>query len=306
MGERLPTLVVLAGPTGGGKSAAALGLAREFGAEIINADAFQVYRGMEIGTAQPDERARGEIPHHLYGFQDPREGMSAASYAALADQAISDILARGRRALVVGGAGFYLRALLRGLFDAPPVDAKLRAELLARGEAEGGREALHEELSRVDPEAAARLPAADLYRVSRALEIYYQTGVAMSEHHRAHERPARYHYALLCIDPPAEELTRRQSGRVSAMFEAGWEAEVAGLLRAGVPLSAPGFRALGYRGIASLVLGERSRAEVIAEISREHKKYAKRQRTWLKREEGARFFSSGEEVRVPAAEFWGG
>lgn len=308
MSEKIPIpIVIIAGPTGAGKSSLALTLARRYDAEIINLDAFQIYRGMRIGTAQPTDEEQRLVPHWLYNFYDPSLSMSAAAYTILADQTIAEVSGRGKRVILVGGAGFYMRSLLLGLFAAPAVDEELRASLAKRAEAPGGKEALHQELSKVDPESAARLPVNDVYRVSRALEVFYQTGKALSAHHKEQARQPRYPFLLIGINPPKEQLSVWQIARIRAMFAAGWEYEVRELLRSGLSVDSPGFRALGYRAVAALVSGQGKREEVIEEIQKEHQQYAKRQRTWLRGEPSARLFASSNDTELEGAAraFWG-
>lgn len=299
--------MIVAGPTGAGKSALALELASRFGAELVNIDAFQIYRGMRIGTAQPSPEEQKRAPHWLYDFCDPRAGMSAAAFSLLVDKTVAEIAARGRPVVLVGGAGFYLRAVLYGLFEAPPVDAALRASLGARAQTAEGREALHRELAAVDPAAAARLPAADAYRVTRALEIFLQTGKPLSVHHQEHARGPRYRFTLVALDPPAEELAARQAARIEAMLREGWLDEVRALLAEGISDDAPGMKAIGYRALSGVLRGERTLAAARAEITKEHKAYAKRQRTWLRAERGVEWVSRGslEEVSGLAARVWG-
>lgn len=303
---RAPSLVLLAGPTASGKSALARELAQQHEAEIVNLDAFQLYRGMRIGTAQPSPEERAQVPHWLYDFCDPRQGMSAAAYAALADQTADEIFSRGKRVIFVGGTGFYLRALLYGLFEAPPVDEALRASLTERSLLPGGKEALHHELAQVDPESASRLPINDAYRVTRALEVFLQTGISLTEHHRAQQRGPRYRFLLLALDPPHEELAAKQARRLAVMMQAGWLEEVRALQEEGITESAPGCKAIGYRALFSVLRGEKTRAEAEAEILREHKAYAKRQRTWLRAEPGVRWFSSPQDpaLRLEVSSFW--
>ena len=305
MTAKIPILII-AGPTGSGKSALALVLAQKYQAEIVNMDAFQLYRGMRIGTAQPSDEEQRIVPHWLYGFQDPSVGMTAAGYAVLADQAIQEIHSRGRRVLLVGGTGFYMRALLYGLFEAPPIDEGLRKRLAERAATPEGREALALELSSIDPEAAARISKNDVYRINRALEVFYQSGKPLSAHHKEHQRPERYEHRILALEVEKLQLQERQQARVRSMFELGWEAEVRALLAAGVTAEAPGFRAIGYRSVAELVGGRKNREEVLAEVSKEHQQYAKRQRTWLRAEKQTESATLQETMSTltPSTKWW--
>ena len=305
MTTKLP-LLIIAGPTGSGKSALALKLATQHHAEIVNLDAFQIYRGMQIGTAQPSIEEQASVPHWLYGFQDPNVGMSAASYAAMADSIIQELHQRGRRILLVGGTGFYMRALLYGLFEAPPIDEGLRKRLAERATTTEGKEALFQELSSVDPEAAARISKNDIYRINRALEVFYQSGKPLSLHHKEHQRPERYEHRILALEVEKEALSQRQQTRARAMLEAGWEAEVRALLASGVTVASPGFRAIGYRSVSQLAMGVKNKEEVLAEVSREHQQYAKRQRTWLRAEKQVEYLSplTATADQTPAIKWW--
>ncbi len=187
-----PHLTVIAGPTASGKSALALGLAGRLGAELVSADSQQVYRRFDIGTAKPTADELARVPHHLVSCVEPGDEFSAARFQRLADEAIADIHARGKRVVVVGGTGLYLRVLLRGVVEAPGSDEALRAQWTALAEREGNA-ALHAQLAKVDPASAARLPVGDRVRVIRALEIHALTGIAASTHRERHAfAEARY------------------------------------------------------------------------------------------------------------------
>ena len=178
------------GPTGAGKSALAMEIAERLGAEIVNADARQIYRGMDIGTAKPSPEERARIPHHLIDVRSPAEPLDVAGFVTLARAAIGQIAARGHAALVVGGSGLYLRALRGGIFTGPPASPEIR-ERLARIAADRGIERLHERLRETDPEAASRIGHRDLYRIVRALEVFEITGEPISAHQRRHGFSAR-------------------------------------------------------------------------------------------------------------------
>jgi len=282
-----PFLTVIAGPTASGKTAAALRLARAQGAEIISADSQQVYRYFDIGTAKPFHDELSEVPHHLISVVDPLEPFSAREFQRRADAAISEIAARGRRVVVVGGTGLYLRALLHGLLDAPGANPELRAELEAQAAREG-RESVHRQLSLVDPDTAARLPVKDLVRVIRALEIHAATGRPASESRRDHAFAAkRYPFELLVLDPPREQLYEIINARTRAMYAAGLVEEVEALLARGYG-EAAAMRCVGYVQARAVVEGRMGLDEAIAATSQETRHYAKRQMTWFRKEPGAR------------------
>jgi tRNA dimethylallyltransferase len=282
-----PELVVIAGPTGAGKSALAVELAERVGAEIVSADSQSVYRHFDLGTAKPGADLLARVPHHLVSTVEPGEPFSAARWAALADQAIAGATARGRRVLVVGGTGLYVRVLLHGLTDSPP-DPEVRRGLEEEARALGP-EAMHRRLQAIDPEAAGPLAVGDVLRVIRALEIHATTG-ALPSRLRAQHRfaPARYPAQIWFLDPPREELERRLRERTRAMFAGGLLAEVERLVAAGYREAAP-MRSVGYRQALAVLEGRLDRVSAEAETFLETRRYAKRQRTWFRREPGTRF-----------------
>ncbi|MFO0580916.1 MAG: tRNA (adenosine(37)-N6)-dimethylallyltransferase MiaA [Anaeromyxobacter sp.] len=297
-------LVAIAGPTASGKTALAIALARRLDGELLNADSQAVYRGLEIGTAKPDAADRAAAPHHLLDLVDPGEGMDAARWASLADAAISEIAARGRLPIVVGGTGLYLRALLHGVVAAPGRDPALRARLEAEAAALG-RPALHARLAAVDPAAAARIGPNDLVRIVRALEIA-AGGRTQSELHAAHGFEAvRYDAAILALDPPRDELHRRIDARVVAMFDRGLLDEARALdarFGAALPPKLP----IGYAEAVAVVRGELDRAEAIRRVQAAHRRYAKRQLTWLRGERGVTWIAPPYDADALARRVAGG
>jgi tRNA dimethylallyltransferase len=281
------TLTVIAGPTAAGKSALSLEVAERTGAEIVSADSQAVYRHFDLGTAKPDAAALARVRHHLVSVVDPAERFSAAKFQGLADAAIRDAFARGRRVLVVGGTGLYIRVLLHGLSSGTP-DLELRARLEADA-TRLGPEAMHARLAAVDPTSARRIAVADTLRVVRALEIREVTGQPASTVQNAHGFfPIRYPYTLWFLDPPREALAKAIATRTKAMFAAGLVEEVAALVRRGYR-EAPAMASVGYRQALAVVEGRISLAEAEADTERQTRAYAKRQRTWFRREPGARF-----------------
>jgi tRNA dimethylallyltransferase len=284
---RLRFLAIL-GPTASGKSDLALALARRLGGEIVSCDSQQVYVGMDIGTAKPTPAERAEVPHHLLDLVRPDETFHAARWASLARAALADIAARGRLPIVVGGTGLYFRALTAGFFEAPPPDAAIRAR--HREEAERlGVEALHARLAGVDAEAAAAIGRRDLMRISRALEIYEQTGVPITALRRAAapspgDLPAPH---ALIFDPPQPELRARIEERARRMLDGGFEDEVRSLRAAGYGTAERPLPALGYAQVGALLDGACSRADAQAAIVAATVAYARRQRTWFRKEAAA-------------------
>jgi len=283
-----PSLLVLAGPTGAGKSQLAIELAECWGAEIVGADSQQVYRHFDIGTAKPPAKLLSRIPHHLISCLEPTEECTAARYVALADEAIADIHSRGKRAIVVGGTGLYLRALLHGLAALPPVDMLLRKRLEAWAE-EVGEEALHRRLGEIDAATAARLPRGDKLRAMRALEIFEQTGKPASAHWEEHNfQEERYIHHYIVLSPERHLLYEAINQRVEDMFEAGLLAEIKALVGMGFR-DTPAMRSVGYREGLEVVEGVLSEAQARQKMAQNTRHYAKRQLTWFRKEGGARW-----------------
>lgn len=287
-----PPLLIVLGATATGKSALGLALAEALGGEIVNADALQAYRGFDIGTAKPSPAERERIPHHLIDILDPRERWSAGEFARQARAAIAEIEARGRRPIVVGGSGLYLRALLEGISPIPPGDETVRAELRARLAAEG-LPALYAELERHDPVSHGRLMAGDTQRILRALEVSIVSGKALSEW--IAERPfggATLPALRIGLTLPRSVLYDGIAGRVARMVEQGWVAEVARRLDEGLDPELPPFQAIGYRQLVLHVRGQWSLAEAIEETVRATRRFAKRQETWFRREPSVTWFAA--------------
>jgi len=294
------------GPTACGKTSLSLSLALELGAEIISADAVAVYRGFDLGSAKPTPRERGLVRHHLIDLAEPEEDFTAARFAELAGRAVEEILARGSRVIVAGGSGLYLRALLGGLFQAPPVDKALRAELAAR--AEEDPQALHSRLALVDPRAAARLNPRDKVRVIRALEVFLQTGRPISAFQGKHRfQEQRFDHLKLGILVDRETLGERIARRTRLMFQAGLEEEVRALLEAGVDPGAKPMSSIGYKEALALVRGEIDQEEAVRRTIRETRRLAKRQMTWFRADEEVTWLPGDDpQAFLDAARaFWG-
>jgi tRNA dimethylallyltransferase len=264
-------IAVLAGPTASGKTDLAIEVAERLGAEIVSADSQQVYRHFDLGTAKPSAAQLARVPHHLISVVEPTDRMDAARYAEAASVAIAEILARGRRALVVGGTGLYLRALIHGVVPGPGRDEAYRAELEGRAEREG-RAALHAELERVDPASAARI------------EILRVTGRPASQVRAEHGfAEARFDAWGGLLLPPRAELYRRIDRRAEKMFELGLLEETRALADRGFA-NAPPMSSIGYAEARRVLSGEWTRAEAIAKLAQATRHYAKRQLTWFRKE----------------------
>jgi tRNA dimethylallyltransferase len=288
------TLIAVVGPTATGKSALGLDLAEAFGGEVVSCDSTAVYRGVDIGTDKLPLAERRGIPHHLIDVVDPTETYSAARFAVDAARAIEDIHARGRLPILVGGTGFYYRALVRGLFPGPERDEPLRARL-ERVADRRGVAALHRWTARVDPAAARRIQPRDRKRLVRALEVYLLTGRPLSGHF-GDTRSHLEGWAVVAIglNAPRAVLLERVARRVDAQFAAGVVAEVERLITQGVPPRAHALTGLVYRQVVELLEGVRGLDETRALIVRENMRYARRQLIWFRHEPGVRWLTPGD------------
>jgi len=276
-----PRPVYLVGPTGVGKSAAALALAERIPLEIVSADSMQVYRGLDILSAKPSRDDRARVPHHLVDILDVTQPFSAAAFRRLAQQAIVDIRRRKKLPLVVGGTGLYVKALADGIFDAPEAASETRNQLLAEAK-RSGPEQLHARLAEVDPEAAGRIAQHDVQRLVRALEVYETTGRPISAHQTEWDRPQPC--LMLCLRLPREELYRRIEARVDAMFDAGVVEEVERLVEAGIEQSPTAMQAIGIAELIGALRGKHSLDEAKRLIKTHTRRYAKRQLTWFRKD----------------------
>ncbi len=280
-GEHPLSLVVICGPTATGKTALALHLAEHCALEIISADSRQVYRGMDIGTAKATVEERTKVRHHLIDVVDPDEGFTASDFFLRGRAALKDIAGRGRLPLVVGGTGFYIEALLRGLVDAPGADPALRQEL-AEWELKQGPGSLHVRLQTVDPVMAARLTPLDQVRIIRALEVFYQSGQRLSDlqgRHAAVRSPFRV--LTIGLAPQRDWLYDRIDRRVDAMMQAGLLKETESLLARGYRSDLKALKTIGYRECVNHLAGDASLQDAITLIQRNSRRYAKRQLTWF-------------------------
>ncbi len=275
----------IVGPTGSGKTTLAMEVAERLGAEIVNADSRQLYSGMDIGTAKPSLEQRRRVPHHLIDVRRPDQPLDVAEFVALGRAAIIDIAHRGRRALVVGGSGFYLRALRGGIFSGPSASMEIRREF-EQIAAERGIPFLHDELMKIDPPAASRIQRNDLYRIVRALEVYRITGVPISVHQERHRFAEREFDTLtIAVEIPRKQLYEGIDARFDAMIAEGLVDEVRRLMVFGYSPERPPLRTIGYREVAAFVRGEITLAEAIDLAKRKTRQFAKRQLTWFTNEE---------------------
>lgn len=280
-------IVAITGPTASGKSQLGIQVALEIGGEIINCDSVQVYQEIQIATAKVPIVERHGVPHHLIDFVPPSINFTAADWARAATEKIQQIETRGNVAMLVGGTGFYLRALRRPFFPSPPTDEGLRARL-SRIREQHGPERLHKLLARFDEDEAAKLNARDWPRVQRAIEFCLQTGERISTQRPQREQPPPFadRIRIFALNPPREELYARINARTEQHFANGLVDEVRKLLAAGVLANSNALGAHGYRRVVEFLRGERELESAIEQTKLDVRHYAKRQLTWFRREQG--------------------
>jgi len=298
--NQLIPLPVVLGPTGSGKSALSLFIARAIGGEIVNCDSLQVYRGFDVGTAKLTALERQDVPHHLLDIAAPTELFTAGHYARLAEAALRGISGRGRTPILVGGTGFYLRGLLEGLSPGPARDDALRAGLQAREIRRPG--SIHRLLTRLDPASAARIHPNDKNKSMRALEVRVLQGAPVSAMFERGRLPLRGYLPIkIGLDPPRDLLYEKLNLRARRMFEEGIVEEVRRLLASGVPPEAKPFESLGYRQALQLINGTINEEQAVESTQQETRRYAKRQQTWFRKEHGVHWLQGfGDDPLIQA------
>ncbi len=292
-----PKIIVITGPTASGKTWLAVELAKRYNGEVVSADSMQIYRRMDIGTAKPTPEEMQGVPHHMIDVAGPEEDFSVARYVDMAAAAADGILTRGKLPILAGGTGLYIDSLLSGrTFAAFDENSPLRAELEGRYAREGGAVLLRE-LAQADPEAAARLHPNDGKRIVRALEVFLTTGKTITQHNKdTKAAPPRYSAVTLSLDfQRREDMWDRIDRRVDRMMEAGLAEEVRGLLDSGVPQRCTAMQAIGYKEMAAALLGDGDIRAAAEEIKLRSRQYAKRQRTWFRRNREAKTLLWGTE-----------
>ena len=301
MESKIHRLIVILGPTGVGKSAAAILLAQRFNGEIISCDSMQVYRGFDIGTDKPTPAQRRAVPHHLLDLVEPSTQFTAADFAREALAAIRLIEARRRIPFVVGGTGLYLRALLEGLFPGPGRNAALRARLEESARIEG-IERLHARLEGIDPVYARLIGRRDKTRIIRALEVFGLTQKPLTQHFLNTASPVTgFHLLKIGLQLERQKLYRKIEERVEGMFRRGLVEETENLLRKGTPEECPPFRALGYKQVLLHLKKEITLEEAVERTKKDTRHYAKRQMTWFRKTAGVTWFSADDSAAVSAA-----
>ncbi len=287
-GDKIP-LYLLIGCTAGGKSRTAFELARRLGGEIVSVDSMKIYRRMDIGTAKPSPAARAAIPHHLIDVVEPSDGFSLARYLDEADTAIRAIHARGKPVIAAGGTMLYVQGLLAGVFEGPGGDPAFRASLRARAEREGSA-ALHQELTRIDPEAASRIHPNDLRRIERALEVHHVTGRPISTlQTQWSQAESPYETRLVALRRDKEDANRRINARVKRMMEEGLAEEVRALLDEPRGIGEQAAQAVGYAELIEHFQGRLPLEDAIERIKINSRRLGKHQRTWMRRMPGVQW-----------------
>ncbi len=281
---------VLVGPTGVGKTAVGIELARRIGAEIVSADSRQIYRYMDIGTAKPTREEQAAAPHHLIDIVDPDVRFSAGEYGRRAREAMHELAGRGVPVLVVGGAGLYVKSLVEGLFEAPEIPPGLRKSL-AEGYRARSATALHARLKEIDPESAGRIHENDRQRIERALEVHDATGETLTSWFERPVRSRSHGTRLIGLQRDRAALYARIDARVEEMIEFGFESEVRGLMDRGYGAGTHALSTYGYEEMLRCIRGEMDPEEAVTSIQQRTRRYAKRQLTWFRQTGGIGWIS---------------
>ncbi len=289
-------IIAIVGPTAVGKTALSLRLARELSAEIVNVDSVQIYRYLDIGSAKPSLQERKMVPHHLVDIFNPDEPMDAAAFSRMVRLRTARLISQGRAVILSGGTGLYMRSVLHGISEIPGRYPGLR-ESFRKFAADYGTERLHEILSRVDPDSAVAIASRDLFRIMRALEIFYATGMTRTEWFRK-ARPLSLSRLTGCpvlkigLMLSRKTLYQRIERRVDQMMEQGFVQEVQTLLDAGYNPELKPLQSIGYRHIIAYLTGAKSFEEAVREMKRDTRRFAKRQLTWFRADPEIRWFNS--------------
>lgn len=277
-------IICIAGPTASGKTALAVALAKAIDGEVVSCDSMQIYKGMDIGTAKPTVEEMQGIPHYMLDVAEPGEAFSVSRYCELADPIIGDICNRGKTAIIAGGTGLYMDALIRGNNFAPCPSTGMREKLESQADAEG-MEAMLQLLHSIDPDSAARLHLKDRKRILRALEVYYETGETITAHNLKTQQIPPKHQAVWfgLEDENRQDLYDRIDSRVEKMLADGLLTEIKELLASGVPEKSTAMQAIGYKEFIAYLNGQASLEASVSEVQQSSRHYAKRQLTWFRR-----------------------
>ena len=284
-----PKIIIICGATGLGKTAVAVELSQIFHAEIVGADSMQIYRHMDIGTAKPTAEEQARVRHHMIDIVDPDEPFDAARYAKMARSTIAQMQEKGIIPFVVGGTGFYIRALAHGLFESPPADPHIRKRLQEEADAVGVS-ILHDRLKTLDPDASVRIHPNDTYRILRALEVREATGKTISTFHQSHEFSDQpFDVLMIGLHMERGALYSRIDRRVDLMIDDGLPAEVEALLEKGYSADLKSMQSIGYRHMVDFTRGHLNWDEAVRTLKRDTRRYAKRQLTWFSRDPAIRW-----------------
>lgn len=277
-------IICIAGPTASGKTALAVALAEKLNGEVVSCDSMQIYKGMDIGTAKPTKDEMRGIPHHMLDVADPREDFSVSRYCEMATPIVDDIITRGKVAIIAGGTGLYMDALIRGNSFAPYPSTGMREKLEAQADVEG-METMYELLRSIDPDCAAKLHLSDRKRILRALEVYYETGETITAHNlRTQQIPPRYTPIWFALeDALRSDLYDRIDKRVEIMLADGLLDEIRQLLDSGIPSKSTAMQAIGYKEFVDYMRGRCCLEEAVKQVQQSSRHYAKRQLTWFRR-----------------------
>ena len=277
-------IICIAGPTASGKTALAVALAKKRNGEVVSCDSMQIYKGMDIGTAKPTPEEMEGVVHHMLDVVQPQEDFSVSRYCEMATPIVDDIIRRGKTAIITGGTGLYMDALIKGNAFAPYPSTGMREKLEAQADQQG-MEAMLSLLKTIDPDSAAKLHLADRKRILRALEVYYETGKTITQHNLMTQSiPPRYQPVWFALeDENRADLYTRIDSRVEKMLEAGLIDEIRGLLDRGVPDKCTAMQAIGYKEFVAAIRGECTIPEATAQVQQASRHYAKRQLTWFRR-----------------------
>jgi tRNA dimethylallyltransferase len=283
-----PKIIIIVGPTASGKTSLALEIARSIPSEIISADSRQVYRHLNIGTAKPSPEELESVPHHCIDIRDPDQSFNAGDFQTIARNAIADVIGRNKVPIVCGGTGLYVRALVDGFFEQPEFSGEIRKMLEDRIESEG-KEALYRELKHVDPVSAATMDATKYRRVVRALEVFHETGIPISQFHAGHKKDDIYNALWIGLHWDRTELYRRINTRVDAMITSGFLDEARHLQSLGYDDRLQALQTVGYKEAFQFLRNEVTQEQMIDRMKQNTRRFAKRQLTWFRKEERIRW-----------------
>lgn len=292
-----PHILCIVGPTASGKTTLAIDIAHHVGGEILSADSRQIYKLLTIGTAKPSESELKAVPHHFIDILMPDEHFSAGDFAERGAEIISNLTVQGTPPIIAGGTGLYVEALVDGLFEGPRIQPELRAQIEERLHSNGGAHLL-EELRQVDPEAAQRMLPTNTRRIIRALEVFYATGVPITEHHRRQRREERYKAVFIGLEWDRKVLYDRINRRVERMIEAGLVDEVRSLLEAGYDERYKALQTVGYKEAFAMLRNEISFERMVELIKQNTRRFAKRQLTWFRYDERIRWFPIATDAQI--------